>query len=136
MLGCTFKCKPIKKSIKTHYLCLEWGVLSLFLLFFSTKVSYSLVDMSLDTWYLDFFTCFHVSLSQKQECDKNPPTPSSSLDIYVYACLVFRNLLTDVLFFSVQSFCPQPSVFVLLSTKILFKNLIFKANTWELYNLE
>lgn len=136
MLGCTFKCKPIKKSIKTHHLCLEWGVLSLFLLFFSTKVSYSLVDMSLDTWYLGFFTCFHVSLSQKQECDKNPPTPSSSLDIYVYACLVFRNFLTDVLFFSVQFFCPQPSVFVLLSTKILFKNLIFKANTWELYNLE
>lgn len=92
------------KSIKTHHLCLEWGVLSMFLLSFSTKVSYSLVDMSLDTWYLGFFTCFHVSLSQEQECDKNPSTPFSSLDIYVYACLVFRNFLTDFLYFSVQSF--------------------------------
>lgn len=132
MLGCTFKCKPIKKSIKTHHLCLEWGVLSLFLLFFSTKVSYSLVDMSLDTWYPGFFTCLHVSLSQEQECDKNPSTPSSSLDIYVYACLVFRNFLTDVLFFSVQFFL---SVAVSLC-HVLFKNLIFKANTQELYNIK
>lgn len=59
MLGCIFKCKFIKKFIKIYYLCLEWGVFLLFLLFFFIKVFYFLVDMFLDIWYLGFL-CFYV----------------------------------------------------------------------------
>lgn len=132
MLGCTFKCKPIKihknSSSMSGVGCSFDVSIVLFykiILLLGGHVSRYLVS------------CFHVSLSQEQECDKNPSTPFSSLDIYMCMPVWYSETFSLMSSSSLSSsFCPQPSVFVLLSTKILFKNLIFKANTQELYNME
>lgn len=56
--GCTFKHKSIYPL--SHQGLERTGCFFfLFLLFFSARVAYSLVDTSLDTWHLGF-SCFHV----------------------------------------------------------------------------